>query len=196
MANRTARREPRKQRDELAPMDLEARRKKLGLPPDINRRALAIKVLRLANPRDRDRLEEHESLFIARLLDPVLVAKITGKSARPGRRKSTAVALRADEIAETYFADRAIFPNAKHKEETAPRVASFYGVSTSYVDKVLHALPAKRRAELKRQAKALAKSYAEWQATPRGMAVMAKHQELLRALARERKSSQPLTTRN
>jgi len=117
--------------------DTEARRKRLGLDPDINRRILAIRVL------FGDPLEKHERLFIARLLHPRMA-----QQKKRGRTRSTATALLADQIAEAYFLEKAFYPHAKHKEEIAPFVARFFNVSVSYVDKVLSALDPKRRKEL------------------------------------------------
>jgi hypothetical protein len=124
-------------------MDAETRRRRLSL---VDRESLTMAVL-AGKP-----LEEHERLFIASLLNPILQKK------RRGKPKSTVAALKADEIAEKYFIERALFPHAKHKEEIAPSVASMFGVSSSYVDKVLKGLDPKRRLELESNAAAVAEA--------------------------------------
>jgi hypothetical protein len=149
----------------------EARRKRLGLKPgdgDIDRRRLAITML-----SDRPlELEIHEREFIARLLDPKLVAAIFKKKKKRGRPKSTAAVLLADQIAETYFESRAIWPDEKHKQGILPDVAKFYGVSPSYVDKVLRKLDPTRRAELISFAASVAEKYRAWVASPQGIEYM------------------------
>jgi hypothetical protein len=163
----------------------EARRKRLGLPPDINKRRLALAVL------TESRLEEHERLFIARLLAPELFTKAPQKNV--GRPRSTAAALKADEIAEKYFYHRVMFPHQKHKEEAAPIVAAFFRVSPSYVDKVLGQLDPARRKEMESQATALAERCAK---SPNGienakwMAIEAIAKWMAERLAKRKSSKQ------
>ena len=130
-------------------MNEKERLKRLGLTPDVvNRNALAIAVLR------GDELEKHERMFIARLLSPLLVEKITGQTRGRGRPTTTAAAIRDDEMAELYFNNQELYPKQKHKEELAPNVVKFYGVLVSYLDKVLKKLDHVRRAEMEADAKA------------------------------------------
>ena len=134
-------------------MNEEERLKRLGLTPDVvDRNALAIAVLR------GDELEKHERMFIARLLSPLLVEKITGQTRGRGRPTTTAAAMRDDEMAELYFKNRELYPKQKHKEGRALDVAEYYGVSVSYLDKVLKKLDPVRRAEMETHAKALARA--------------------------------------
>jgi hypothetical protein len=109
-----------------------ARWKRLGLKlndSDIDRNDLAMKVLMLDDDQHSQKLERHERLFIARLLDPKLVAAITKTKKERGRPVTNAAALLADKIAETYFVYQAMWPHQKHKQTVAPNVARFYGVS-------------------------------------------------------------------
>ena len=134
-------------------MNEEERLKRLGLTPDVvDRNALAIAVL------CGDELEKHERMFIARLLSPLLVEKITGQTRGRGRPPTTAAAMRDDEMAELYFNNRELYPKQKHKEGRALDVAEYYGVSVSYLDKVLKKLDPVRRAEMETHAKALARA--------------------------------------
>ena len=87
------------------------------------------------------------------------------------------------------FVNRALWPRAKHKEEIAPEVAYFYGVSTRYVDTVLRALDPARRKEMKALAAATAKRWAEFRSTPRGIEMMAEHAEIKRKLQAKRSAS-------
>jgi len=160
-------------------MNEEERLKRLGLTPDVvDRNALAIAVLR------GDELERHERMFIARLLSPLLVEKITGQTRGRGRPTTTAAAMRDDEMAELYFNNRELYPKQKHKEELAPNVVKFYGVLVSYLDKVLKKLDPVRRAEMEADAKALAEFWAWWRKWPKAMAVMAEIDARLRQLKR------------
>jgi hypothetical protein len=156
-------------------MDDEARRKRLGLLPDIDKHDLALKVM-----SDRgSQLELRERLFIAGLLfDPKYLDAIRRINRTPhlippkrgrGKPTSTAAAVRADKIAETYFIERARLPRAKHKEEVVPNVADYFRVSPSYVEKVLKQLDPTRRAEMKAHAAKWGEAYAKWLTTPRGI---------------------------
>ena len=154
-------------------MDDEARRKRLGLPPDIDKHDLALTVMLDMGSE----LEPRERLFIASLLlDPKYMDAVA--RAHPGlapqkrgrgKPTSTAAAVRADKIAETYFIEKARLQHAKHKEEVLPNVAGYFRVSPSYVDKVLKRLDPTRRAEMKAHAAKWGEAYAKWLATPRGI---------------------------
>ena len=160
-------------------MNEKERLKRLGLTPDVvDRNALAIAVLR------GDELEKHERMFIARLLSPLLVEKITGQTRGRGRPTTTAAAMRDDEMAELYFNNRELYPKQKHKEELAPNVVKFYGVLVSYLDKVLKKLDPVRRAEMEADAKAHAEFWAWYQKWPKAMAVKAEIDARLRQLKR------------
>jgi hypothetical protein len=160
-------------------MNEEERLKRLGLTPDVvDRNALAIAVLR------GDELEKHERMFIVRLLYPLLVEKITGQTRGRGRPTTTAAAMRDDRMAEAYFNYREWYPKKKHKEELAPNVAKLYGVSASYLDKVLKKLDHVRRAEMEADAKAHAEFWAWVQKWPKFMAVKAEIDARLRELKR------------
>jgi hypothetical protein len=161
----------------------EARWKRLGLKlndSDINRQTLAMKVLLLDDDEYSEKLERHERLFIVRLLDPKLAAAITKSKKERGRPVTNATALLADQIAESYFTRQAMWPHQKHKQ-LAPDVASFYGVSRSYVDKVLWKLDPTRRAEMITHAALVAEKYKAWLASPKGIASMAEYEALKRA---------------
>ena len=155
-------------------MDDEARRKRLGLLPDIDKYDLALKVI-----SGESELELRERLFIAGLLfDPKDLDAIRRINRTPhlippkrgrGKPTSTAAAVRADKIAETYFIERVRLPHAKHKEEVVPNVAGYFRVSPSYVEKVLKQLDPTRRAEMKAHAAKWGEAIAKWLATPRGI---------------------------
>jgi hypothetical protein len=156
-------------------MDDEARRKRLGLPPDIDKHDLALTVMFDKRPK----LEPRERLFIAGLLlDPKYIDAIARSGRNPelvplkrgrGRPTLTAAAVRADKIAETYFIERARLSHAKHKEEIVPNVARYFRVSPIYVDKILKRLDPTRRAEMKAHAAKWGEAYAKWLATPKGI---------------------------
>jgi hypothetical protein len=156
-------------------MDDEARRKRLGLLPDIDKHDLALKVMFDKRPK----LEPREGLFIAGLLfDPKYIDAIARSAPNPGlvplkrgrgRPTSTAAAVRVDKIAETYFIERARLPHAKHKEEIVPNVARYFRVSPIYVDKILKRLDPTRRAEMKAHAAKWGEAFAKWQTTLRGI---------------------------
>ena len=167
----------------------EARRKKLGLPPVIDRRNLAIQVLDDRRPLKLDR---HERLLIARLLDPELVACITKHNKKADRPRSTAAALLADEVAETYFVHRALWPRDKHKETVLPKLAKCFGVSASLVEKAVRRTAPARRAEMKALAAATAKRYTAWLATPRGIEAMAEDERVRALMMAKRRESQRL----
>ena len=162
----------------------EARWKRLGLKlndSDINRRRLAIKLLTLGDDQYSQKLERHEPLFIVRLLDQKLAAAITKTKKERGRPVTNAAALLADQIAESYFTRQAMWPHQKHKQALAPNVASFYGVSPSYVDKVLRKLDPTRRAEMISHAAPVAEKYKAWLASPQGIAATAEYEAFERA---------------
>jgi hypothetical protein len=162
----------------------EARWKRLGLKlndSDINRQTLAMKVLLLDDDQYSEKLERHERLFIVRLLDPKLASAITKTKKERGRPVTNAAALLADQIAESYFTHQAMWPHQKHKQELAPNVASFYGVSPSYVDKVLRKLDPTRRAEMISHAAPVAEKYKSWLASPQGIAATAEYEAFKRA---------------
>ena len=122
--------------------DPETRRRRLGLKPDIdNLELLAMRVL-FGEP-----LQDHERVFVARLVEPDIVTLFTDEEPRKkGRSPSTAAAVKHDEIAEAYFFYRALHPRAKHKEEVLPAIAKQLGVSRSLVDKAQRkTAPARRR---------------------------------------------------
>jgi hypothetical protein len=121
---------------------------------------------------------------MARLLLP----KIVKMKRERGRPVSNATKLKADRIAELYFFERARRPRAKHKEEVAPFVARYYGVSIRYVDTVLAKLDPVRRAELKSYAASVAELWAEWEATPAGIKAMTELAEAKRKLRAAKQS--------
>jgi hypothetical protein len=120
------------------------RRHMLGLQPDIDRQVIAISVL-FGEP-----LEGYEREFAARLIDSdVVTLLIGGEPRKKGHPASTEAAVKRDEIAESYFFYKAMHPHAKHKEEIRPAIAKQFGVSASYVDKILGKLDPARRREMK-----------------------------------------------
>ena len=120
----------------------EVRARKLGLYPDINWWDLAEKVL------SRESLENHELKLIAEML---MFGELPRRRGRP--RKSTAITVRRDRIAETYFFERALNPSVKHKEQLLHAVAELFYVSPSYVEKAIQQTPPARRRELEAKAR-------------------------------------------
>jgi hypothetical protein len=136
----------------------ETRRMRLGLQPDIDRKELAMRVL-FGEP-----LQDHESVFVARLVEPDVVTLFIGEEQRKkGRSPSTAAAVKRDKIAEAYFFYRAVRPRAKHKEEVLPEIAKQLGVSISLVDKAQRKTAPARRRELEAAAAAFVEGLAEVQ---------------------------------
>jgi hypothetical protein len=109
-------------------------------------------------------LQDHEREFVARLVEPDIVALFIGEEPRKkGRSPSTAAAVKRDEIAEAYFFYRALQPRAKHKEEVLPAIARLLGVSRSLVDKAQRKTAPARRREMEAAAAAFAEDLAEVQ---------------------------------
>lgn len=149
--------------------DPETRRKRLGLKPDIDkvdRKVIATRVF-FGEP-----LQDYEREFVARLVDQHAADLLIGvtatlagakppKKRNKGRPPTTEAAINADETAEAYFFDRALWPNAKHKEETLPRVAAKLGVSERSIEKAVRRTDPTRRAEMESAADAFARGYAE-----------------------------------
>lgn len=109
-------------------------------------------------------LQDHERVFVARLVEPDVVTLFIGEEQpKKGRSPSTAAAVKRDKIAEAYFFYSAMNPRAKHKEEVLPEIAKQLGVSRSLVDKAQRKTAPARRRELEAAAAAFAEGLAEVQ---------------------------------
>jgi hypothetical protein len=131
--------------EQLKALDRAARRGILGLPPAIDKRRLAERVLQ------GQLLREHEAQFVADLL--------TGKKRRAVRPRSTDVALKRDEIAQHVLYARALHPDWR-LESIVKRIRKLHKVSRGFVFKVLREIDPGRRSTIE----ASAKVFAEWQA--------------------------------